>query len=81
MDTGGSDVCRVTEVESPQPSILAVQAEQSKDKELVKLINYLTDKTLPGDPTEAKTVLNLARKGYYVMDGILYFEGADFPDR
>ena len=41
----------------PQPSMLKVQLEQSKDKELVQLISFLTDKSLPDDPREAKVVL------------------------
>ena len=42
------------------------------------MISFLTDKSLPDDPREAKVVL---RKGYYVVDGILYYEGADVPDQ
>ena len=41
----------------------------------------MTKKALPEDPSEAKLVLSLARKGYYVVDGILYYEGADVPDQ
>ena len=76
-----SHVCRVSQPELPQPSIQRVQLEQSKDQELVKLISFLTDKSLPDDPREAKVVLSLARKGYYVVDGILYYEGVDVPDQ
>ena len=76
----GSDVRRVLQLELPQPSMQKVQLEQSKDKELVQLVN-LTKKALPEDPSKAKLVLSLARKGYYVVDGILYYEGADVPDR
>ena len=76
----GSDVQRVLQPELPQPSMQKVQLEQSKDKELVQLVNFLTKKALPEDPSKAKFVLSLARKGYYVVDGILYYEGADVPD-
>ena len=41
-----------------------VQAEQKKDKDLVKIIEFLTDQTVPSDPREAKVVLNMATKGY-----------------
>ena len=77
----GSDVQRVLQPVLPQPSMQKVQLEQSKDKELVQLVNFLTKKALPDDPSEAKLVLSLARKGYYVVDGILYYEGADIPHR
>ena len=77
----GSDVQRVLQPELPQPSMQKVQLEQRKDKESVQLVNFLTKKALPEDPSEAKLVLSLARKGYYVVDGILYYEGADVPDR
>jgi len=47
---------------------------------LRKLIDYLTDKTLPPDPHDAKIVVGQAKKGYYVVDGILYFEGTEECD-
>ena len=47
----------------------------------MQLVNFLAKKVLPDDPREAKSVLSLAGKGFYVMDGILYYEGADVPDR
>ena len=78
---GGSNVRRVLQPELPQSSMQKVQLEQSKDKELVQLVNFLTKKALPEDPNKAKLVLSLARKGYYVVDGILYYEGADVPDQ
>ena len=75
------EVLRVSQPEVSQTALHKVQLEQGKDKELSKLISILTEKLLPDDPQEAKMVLNLARKGYYMVDGILYFEGADAPDR
>ena len=33
------------------------------------------------DPCRAKWLLNQARKGYYVMDEVLYYEGPDVPDK
>ena len=58
-----------------------VQAEQRKDKDLVKIIEFLTKQTIPTDPQEAKIVLNMATKGYMVVDGILYYEGEEVPSR
>ena len=55
--------------------------EQMKDKDLADLIVYLESKTLPTDSSQAKKVLRQASKGYYAMDGVLYYEGADAPDR
>ena len=75
------EVLIVSEPEVSQVMLQKVQLEQGKDKELTKLISFLTERILPDDPQEAKIVLSLARKGYYVVDGILYFEGADMPDR
>lgn len=42
---------------------------------------YLESKTLPTDSSRAKRVLSQASKGYYVMDGVLYYEGSDRPDQ
>ena len=58
-----------------------VQEQQREDSELVKLIKFLEIKELPSDPTEAKVVLSQAKKGYYMVEGVLYFDGADMPDR
>ena len=58
-----------------------VQAKQRKDKDLVKIIEFLTKQTIPTGPQEAKVVLNMATKGYMVMDGILYCEGEEVPSR
>ena len=72
---------RLSQPEVSQVTLQKVQLEQGKDRELSKLVSFLTERILPDDPQEAKIVLNLARKGYYVVDGILYFKGADVPDR
>ena len=45
------------------------------------LIEYLENQTLPVDPKEALEVTSLARKGYYLVNGVLYYEGADMPGR
>jgi len=58
-----------------------VQSEQRKDEELRRLIDYLRDKVLPEDSKQAVQVVNLGKKGYYLVDGILYYESSDVPDR
>jgi len=58
-----------------------MQEQQMKDPELAKLMVYLKTKTLPEDPQEAKLIGNLARKGYFVVDDVLYYEGTDIPNR
>ena len=45
-----------------------MQTDQRKDPELARLIDFLTDKTLPSDPHDANVVVGLAKKGYYVID-------------
>ena len=50
-----------------------VQREQRKDTELRKLIDFLTKQSLPEDPKEINVVLNTVKKGYYVVDDILYY--------
>ena len=57
-----------------------VQREQRKDLELKNLIDFLTKRSLPDDPKEINLVLNTAKKGYYVVDDILYYEGPDMPN-
>ena len=58
--------------------LIKVQQEQRKDEELLRLITYLQDTE---DSKQAVQVVNLGRKGYYLVDGILYFESSDVPDR
>ena len=57
-----------------------VQEQQREDSELVKLIRFPETTELPNDPTEAKVLLSQAKKGYYLVQGVLYFDGADMPD-
>lgn len=63
------------------PMLQKVQEEQGKDQELVQLMKFLDTKMLPEKPEEAKWITTQARKGYYVTDGILYYEGPDMPER
>ena len=69
---------RVLLVEYSQTGIYK---EQRKDQDLADLLAYLESKSLPDDSGRAKRVLSQARKGYYVMEGVLYYEGPDVPDR
>ena len=57
-----------------------VQQEQRKDLKLKNLIDFLTKRSLPDDPKEINLVFNTAKKGYYVVDDILYYEGPDMPN-
>ena len=71
-----------SDVHSPESEAMLhqVQSEQQKDPDLAKLMDFLTDKTLPVDPCDTSIVVGLAKKGYYVVDGILYYEGAEVDD-
>jgi len=40
----------------------------------------LLDISLPEDPQQAIQVVNLVKKGYYLIDGILWFENSYVPD-
>ena len=58
-----------------------LQKEQRADKDLDDLVTYLDSKSLPRDPSRDKRVLSQAQKGYYLVDGVLYYEGTDVPDK
>ena len=58
-----------------------VQAEQRKDGELSQIINYLEGKSLPKDAAEAKKTVIAANQGYFLVEGILYYESSDSPGR
>ena len=47
---------------------------------MARLIDLLTHRILPSDARDANIVVGLAKKGCYVADGILYYEGADVCD-
>ena len=51
--------------------LIKEQNEQRKDEELMRILTYLQDKILPEDSKQAMQVVNLAKKGYYIVDGIL----------
>ena len=48
-----------------------VQEQQREDGELARLIEFLETKELPSDATEAKIVLSQAKRGYYMVEGVL----------
>ena len=48
-------------------SLQQVHLEQRKDEKLVKIMNFLTNQTLPTDPQEAKVVLATAKGGYHMV--------------
>jgi len=37
----------------------------------------MTDRTLPSDPRDANIVAGLSKKGYYVVDNVLYYEDSE----
>ena len=51
-----------------------MQTEQQKNPKLAKTVNFLADKTLPSDLHNANVVVGVAKKGYCVVDDILYYE-------
>ena len=58
-----------------------IQFQQSEDQEIRNIINFIEKKELPENTKEAQRVMNLAKKGYYVVDGVLYFESSDVSGR
>ena len=68
------------ELEPLQVMVKQVQEQQQQDPELVRLTEYLTARRLPDDLQEAKVIVNLAKKGYFVVDTVLY-EGGDTASR
>ena len=75
-----SEVLVVTEGNA-DPLLKLVQDEQRKDAYLAALIEFLENKKLPDNPDEASKVINQVKKGYHVVDGVMYYEGADMPNR
>ena len=69
------------ELEPSQVMLKQVQEQQQQDPELVRLTEYLIGRILPDDLHEAKVIMNLAKKGYFVVDNVLYYEGGDAPSR
>ena len=76
-----TNVCLVCITAESDDVLVKVQNEQRKDEELKRLIAYLQDKILPEDPKQAIQIVNLGKEGYYLVDGILYYESSEVPDR
>ena len=72
-------ITQITVSTYPEETLLqSIQAHQSKDREIVDIINYLI---LPTDSKEAKHIVAITKKGYFVLDGILYYESSEVPGR
>ena len=59
----------------------SIRTQQSQDKEIVDVINYLEKKILPTDAKDAQHIAAIAKKGYFTLDGILYYERNEVPGR
>ena len=58
-----------------------IQESQREDKDLLQLIEYMENGSLPEDPVAAKKIATQALKGYYFVDGILFFEDSAVSGR
>ena len=84
METAPDDIGMVLQIVSTYPEetlLQSIQTQQSGDKEIINIINYLEKKILPTDTKEAQHIAAIAKKGYFVLDGILYYESSDVPGR
>jgi len=51
-----------------------------QDQEIVNIIDYLEKKQLLEDHKVAQRILSVAKKGYFVLDGVYcYYESRDVP--
>ena len=53
----------------------------TKAQEIVSIIDYLEKKKLPEDWEVAHRILSVAKKGYFVLDNVLYYESSDVQGR
>ena len=60
---------------------MKIQKEQQEDDDLADLVKYLECKSLPECAVRREKVLAAAQRGYYVVEGILYYESAEVPNR
>ena len=79
-DSSTVEVLRV-ETQEVEPLLTRIRHRQCEDKDLAKLILYLEKKQLPEEPGEVKKIVTLCQKGYYLLDGVLYFENSDASGR
>ena len=69
------------ESETEDPLVTRIRSQQCESKELAQLILYLEKKTLPEDPGEVKEVVTQCQKGFYLLDGVLYYENSAVSGR
>ena len=58
-----------------------VRDNQRGDPELSQLMDYLEQNILPDDRALARKVTTQAQKGYYIVDGVLYYEDSSASER
>ena len=64
-----------------EPLIAQIGRQQCEDRDLAQLILYLEKKQLPDEPGEVKKVVTQSQKGFYLLDGVLYYENSDTSGR
>ena len=69
------------ELEVTGSTMKKIQDTQREDPELLQLMEYLEHKSLPENSALAKQIIIQVQKGYYIVDGILYFEDSVVPGR
>ena len=79
-DSSTVEVLKV-ETQEVEPLLTRIRHRQCEDKDLAKLILYVEKKQLPEEPGEVKKIVTQCQKGYYLLDGVLYFENSDASGR
>jgi len=68
---------QVTQVIEPSQSVLyQVQKQQKENPELAALCLFQETRMLPDDLQQAKVISNLAKKDYFLVDNVFYYERA-----
>ena len=78
------DMGMVLQISSTHPEetlLQSIRTQQSQDKEIVDVINYLEKKIIPTDAKDAQHIAAIVKKGYFTLDGILYYERNEVPGR
>ena len=81
METAPDDIGMVLQIVSTYPEetlLQSIQTQQSGDKEI---INIWRRKYCLQITKEAQHIAAIAKKGYFVLDGILYYESSDVSGR
>ena len=75
MNNASEEASGVLRIESVTEDSLVtrIRSQQCKIRELAQLILYLDKKILPEDPGEVKQVVTQCQKGFYLLDGVLYY--------